>query len=282
MTSRTDVEKAKFSTTLCSLLAYTWWHDVDDKRYPRYRDSRWVDTVTHHEYSWRHLDRLTPHLAFSIVTLHHAWFVMRVLYCDTAPWQCTSLWCNPHHDTASSMSTHMICLHTWCVYKFHMSTHFFNLSVFLVKQPNLKFKPVCNYTPTLHVFSMAAPTVSVRAREQLIWACSSWNSQTWSSNWSATTHRLCMCFQMCHERDVGHIRMSHIWKSHVTYEWDVWCAWISHVTHTDESCHPHERVMSPIRTSHVTHTNESCHPYKWVMSPIRTSHVTHTNESCHI
>ena len=190
MTSRTDVEKAKFSTTLCSLLAYTWWHDVDDKRYPRYRDSRWVDTVTHHEYSWRHLDRLTPHLAFSIVTLHHAWFVMRVLYCDTAPWQCTSLWCNPHHDTASSMSTHMICLHTWCVYKFHMSTHFFNLSVFLVKQPNLKFKPVCNYTPTLHVFSMAAPTVSVRAREQLIWACSSWNSQTWSSNrssWNSQT-----------------------------------------------------------------------------------------------
>jgi len=30
-----------------------------------------------------------------------------------------------------------------------------NLSVFIVKQPNLKFKSVCNYTPALHVFSVA-------------------------------------------------------------------------------------------------------------------------------
>ena len=43
-----------------------------------------------------------------------------------------------------------------------------NLSVLIVKPPNLKFKLVCNYTPALHVFSLAAPSVSVRAREQTI------------------------------------------------------------------------------------------------------------------
>jgi len=34
--------------------------------------------------------------------------------------------------------------------------------------------------------------------------------------------------------------------------------------------------------SHVTHTNESCHTYEWVMSHIWMSHVTRMmNESCH-
>ena len=43
-----------------------------------------------------------------------------------------------------------------------------NLSVFIMQQPNLKFKTVCHYTPALHVFSVAAPTVGVRARGQFI------------------------------------------------------------------------------------------------------------------
>ena len=46
----------------------------------------------------------------------------------------------------------------------------------------------------------------------------------------------------------------------------------SHVTHTKESCHTYEEVMSRIWTSHVTHMyeyiNESCHTYEWVMSHI--------------
>ena len=33
--------------------------------------------------------------------------------------------------------------------------------------------------------------------------------------------------------------------------------------------------------SHDTHTNQSCHTYEWVMSHVRMSHVTNTNESCH-
>jgi len=38
-------------------------------------------------------------------------------------------------------------------------------------------------------------------------------------------------------------------------------------------CHHYERVMSHIQMSHVTHTNESCHTYEWVMS-----RVCHTYE----
>ena len=56
---------------------------------------------------------------------------------------------------------------------------------------------------------------------------------------------------------------------------------MSRGTHTNESCHAYETVMSRIRMSRVTDTNESCHAYKWVMSHIWKSHVTHTNGSCH-
>ena len=41
---------------------------------------------------------------------------------------------------------------------------------------------------------------------------------------------------------------------------------MSHVTHTNESCH---------WLSHGTHMTESCHTYDWVMSHIWLSHVTH-------
>jgi len=57
--------------------------------------------------------------------------------------------------------------------------------------------------------------------------------------------------------------------------------WMNHVTHTNESCHTYEWVMSQMRMSHVTHMNESCHTYEWVMSHIQMSRVTHTNESRH-
>jgi len=56
---------------------------------------------------------------------------------------------------------------------------------------------------------------------------------------------------------------------------------MSHVTHTNESCHTHEWVMSHTRMSHVTHTNESCHTHEWVMSHIWASHVIRIHVSCH-
>jgi len=87
--------------------------------------------------------------------------------------------------------------------------------------------------------------------------------------------------------------------------------WKSHVTHTNESCHTYERVMSHesrhryewavcvtrrsyrcgrthLCVSHkschmcrVTPTNESCRTYECVMPHIWMSHVTHMNASCH-
>jgi len=40
--------------------------------------------------------------------------------------------------------------------------------------------------------------------------------------------------------------------------------WMSHVTHTNESCHTYEWVMLHIWMSHGTHMNVSCHAYKYV------------------
>jgi len=82
--------------------------------------------------------------------------------------------------------------------------------------------------------------------------------------------------------------------------------WMSHVAHTNESCHTNERVMSHKWVSHVARMNksyctnerlacinESCHPHDRVMLHIWMSDVTHavclyrvcrrctyTNESC--
>jgi len=57
---------------------------------------------------------------------------------------------------------------------------------------------------------------------------------------------------------------------------------MSHVTHSNESCHTFKWVTFNVRVSPVTHSNESCHTFQWVMSHVRMSHVTRSNESCHI
>jgi len=56
-----------------------------------------------------------------------------------------------------------------------------------------------------------------------------------------------------------------------------------HVTHTNESCHTYERVMSH-NTYHfwyVTRISKSCHAYKRVSSHTWMSHVTRMNAACH-
>jgi len=55
---------------------------------------------------------------------------------------------------------------------------------------------------------------------------------------------------------------------------------MSHVAHTNESCHTYEWVVPQIWTRQVIHMNGSCHTYEWVMAHIWMSHVTHTNETC--
>jgi len=83
---------------------------------------------------------------------------------------------------------------------------------------------------------------------------------------------------------MSHVRMSHVTHTNVschTYECVMSHIQMSHVTRTNVSCHTYKWVMSHVRMCHVTHTNESCHTYECVMSHIRMSHVTSTNESCH-
>jgi len=63
----------------------------------------------------------------------------------------------------------------------------------------------------------------------------------------------------------SHLWMSNILLSH-TYEWVIYCIWMRHVTHMNESCHMYECVMSHIWRSHVTNMNESCHTYKWMIN----------------
>ena len=55
---------------------------------------------------------------------------------------------------------------------------------------------------------------------------------------------------------------------------------MSHVTHTNESCHTCEYVMSHTYQVSYWFVDESCHTSEWVMSHIWMSHVTHLNEAC--
>ena len=122
-----------------------------------------------------------------------------------------------------------------------------NLSVFLVKQPNLKFKPARNYTPTLHVFSMAAPTVSVRAREQIIWACYCiwsftsigahiiWSFTSISADiiWSFTSQLLqpytCICPSQSHSSlSESNVFSSITLHTEITHVWVIWSHTSSH------------------------------------------------------
>jgi len=85
-------------------------------------------------------------------------------------------------------------------------------------------------------------------------------------------------------RVMSHISMSHVTHTNEschTYEWVMSYIWMSHVTHMSESCHAHEWVMSHIRMGHGTDMNESCHTYEWGMSQIQISQATHLNTSRH-
>jgi len=59
---------------------------------------------------------------------------------------------------------------------------------------------------------------------------------------------------------------------------------MSHVTHTNESCHTwSDSSGRPELTSIFSvsiYINKSCHRYEWVMSHTWMSHVTHMNELC--
>jgi len=78
---------------------------------------------------------------------------------------------------------------------------------------------------------------------------------------------------------VNATRHTHTDESRHTYEWVM-----SHTTRSRMSSCMHQRsctyewVMSRIWMSHVTRTNEPSHTYEWVMSHIWMSQVTHMNE----
>ena len=55
--------------------------------------------------------------------------------------------------------------------------------------------------------------------------------------------------------------MSHVWHESFIRHF----TWIIHgMTHSYDSCHMNDSCH--VRMSHVTHTNGSCHTYEWVMS----------------
>jgi len=81
--------------------------------------------------------------------------------------------------------------------------------------------------------------------------------------------------------DIGISRHGGLTPSyHNMSKWNMSHTWMSHATHTNESCHRCKRVIPRLWMSHFTrvneschvHMNESCHTYEWVMS--------HKKESC--
>jgi len=90
-----------------------------------------------------------------------------------------------------------------------------------------------------------------------------------------------MMEEACHTYKWFTSHVTHSNESRHMSEWVMSHIWMSHVTQMNESRHTYECVMSHIWMRHVTHMNASCHTYEWVMSHIWMSHVTHLNESRH-
>ena len=100
------------------------------------------------------------------------------------------------------------------------------------------------------------------------------------------------CVYMTHSWSTHMVDSCHFWMSHVCtsliQKWhestiNKMCSCV-YMTH---SCvcvhHSFMWVMSHTRMSHVTHTNESCHTHEWVMYThewVMNEWCTHTNESC--
>jgi len=98
--------------------------------------------------------------------------------------------------------------------------------------------------------------------------------------------------------DMSRIQLRHVTHINTTrllYRWVISYVRVHHVTPMNESCHTYECVTSHIWMNQVTqmllegnpararsHTNESLHPCERVISPICMSHVTHRKTSCHI
>jgi len=77
--------------------------------------------------------------------------------------------------------------------------------------------------------------------------------------------------------------MSHICMKGISHIWmrHVSHTWMRHCAHMIKSSHTYVWVIAQIWYNHAAHMNESCHTYAWVMSHMWMSHVTHMNESCH-
>jgi len=88
--------------------------------------------------------------------------------------------------------------------------------------------------------------------------------KTWLIHW-----------MIMHEGVMSHISTSHE-NAHLKDHDAFLKAWLSHVSHINESCLSYQRVMSHISTSHEnTHPKDhDAFPKAWL------SHVSHINESC--
>jgi len=65
-----------------------------------------------------------------------------------------------------------------------------------------------------------------------------------------------------------------------------WHIWMSHVTHTNESCQTYESVTSHVWMSYVTHMNESCGTYECVLHMCHFTYSSWTpgrgHDVCHM
>ena len=116
---------------------------------------------------------------------------------------------------------------------------------------------------------------------------------TWHSDgWHAPFIRLTWLIYMCdmprvHVRHdsfvsvMGLIHMRNMTRSHVWHDSSMCVPWIVQVCewHTSNICAPHIRIYAPhIR---LTHTNDSRHPHKRVISHTCLQHITYMDMPCH-
>ena len=97
--------------------------------------------------------------------------------------------------------------------------------------------------------------------------------------------------ESCHRPSMRHVTRMHVDPRTLIcpsgkFQWVMSHTWMRYVTHTNESCHTYERIVTHIwkRTLSTLYVllgtvKESCHTHEWVISHAWMSHITHMKGS---
>jgi len=263
----------------------TWRLSILHARNLRALSKSWLSHVTHMKESCHAYEWVMLHVNESCHTcewvLSHIW-MSHVTHmnesCHTYERVMSHIWMS--HVTYVNESCHTcewVMSHMWMNHVTHVneSWHIYKWVLSRMDESCHTYKWVLSYmNESCHLYAWVMSRVNK--------SCHMWHDSYFVAHANESCHT--------YERAMSHMWMSHvthtnescyICMNHVTYECmphsyihirmsPVAYAWMSHVTHTNDFCH--------IYMYHVTHMHGSCHTYEWHMN--EACLVAHTNESC--